>query len=114
MYINHPHIIRYINADDKVPSNYIIAIEKQTLLQCSSLLAAIFVLFAVHYVFNVEYYPEVKDFYLFLQSKLFDIKESTSFSTSYVTFLQLKVIWTSKFLSNVRNLMLLNTEQICY
>lgn len=84
MDINHPHIIRYIDADDEVPSNYIIVIEKQKLLQCSSLLSAVFILFAVHYVFNVEYYSKVKDFYLFLQSKLFDIKEATSFSASYI------------------------------
>ena len=81
---NHPHIIRYINADDEVPSNYIVIIEKRALLQCSSLLAAVFILFAVHYVFNIEYCPKVKDFYLFFQNKLFDIKEATSFSASYI------------------------------
>ena len=84
MDINHPHVIRYVDADDEVNTNYIIAIEKKAMLQCSSLLTAIFLLFAVHYVFNLEYYSKVKDFYLFLQNKLFNIKEATSFSTNYV------------------------------
>ena len=82
--MNQPHIIRYIDADDEIPSNYIIVIEKQSLLQSSSLLAALFVLFAVHYVFNMEYYPKVKDFYLFLQNNLFNIKDSASHSTNYI------------------------------
>ena len=82
--MNQPHIIRYIDADDQVFSNYIIVIEKQILLQSSSLLAALFVLFAVHYVFNMEYYPKVKDFYLFLQNNLFNIKDSASHSTNYI------------------------------
>ena len=85
--MNQPHIIRYIDADDEIPSNYIIVIEKQTLLQCSSLLAALFALFAVHYVFNMEYYLKVKDFYIFLQNNMFNIKDPAgpaSQSTNYI------------------------------
>ena len=33
MDINHPHVIRYIDADDEVSTYYVIAIEKQALLQ---------------------------------------------------------------------------------
>ena len=84
MDINHPHIIRYIDADDEVSTYYVIAVEKQALLQSSSLLTAVFLLFGVHYVFNLEYYSKVKDFYLFLQNKFFDIKDATPFSTNYI------------------------------
>lgn len=82
--MNQSHIIRFVDADVEIPSNYIMVIGKQTLLLCSSLLAALFVLFAVHYVFNMEYHPKVKDFYLFFQNKLFNIKDSASHSTNYI------------------------------
>ena len=70
----NPMIIRVIDADEDVDPQYAIAIEKQTILTCCHLQSAIFALFAVHYVFDIEYHPKAKDFYLLVEEKMFGIK----------------------------------------
>ena len=71
--VNHPLIVRVIDSDDEVDASYIIVIEKKPLLVCNTILSAIFTLFAVHYVFDIEYHEKVKDFYLFLEDKIFNV-----------------------------------------
>lgn len=80
---NEPQIIRYMDADDEIPAQYVVAVEKQAFLQCSNLLSAVYALFSVHYIFNIEYHPRVKDFYLFMQNKCFIIDDKLTSSASY-------------------------------
>ena len=85
--MNHPLIIRYVDADDEVVPHYIIIVEKKPMMQCQSLLGAMYTLFAIHYVFNIEYHSRVKDFYLFIQKNCFMIKDTTATSTNYANIL---------------------------
>ena len=77
---NQPQIIRYIDADDEISAQYIVAVEKQAFLQCSNLLGAVYALFSIHYV---EYHPRVKDFYFFIQNKYFQIEYKSTLSAGY-------------------------------
>ena len=45
---------------------------------------AIFTLFAVHYVFNLEYNVRVKDFFRFVQEYLMSIADSSKKAANYV------------------------------
>ena len=67
----------------KSQHKYIVAVEKQALLQCSNLVGAVYALFSIHYVFNIEYHPRVKDFYFFIQNKCFQIEDNSTPSASY-------------------------------
>ena len=73
---NQPHVVSIVDADDSVPAQYYIAIEQKIVFQCLSLCKALYFLFIVHYVFNLEYHPRVKEFYYFMQDHLFKIKEA--------------------------------------
>ena len=52
---NHPQILRFVDTDDDISPHYIVAVEKETFLQCSSVANALYFLFSVHYIFNMEY-----------------------------------------------------------
>ena len=73
---NQPHIVSIVDADNSVPVQYYIGIEQQIMFQCSSFCKALYFLFIVHHVFNLDYHPRVKDFYYFMQDQLFNIKEA--------------------------------------
>ena len=82
---NHPQILRFVDADEDVAPHYVVAVEKESFLQCSSVANALFMLFSVHYIFNMEYPVKVKDFYLFLEDKCFGIKEGGAAKTANYT-----------------------------
>ena len=84
---NQPQIICYIDADDEITAQYIVVVEKQTFCQCATLLGAVYTLFSLHYVFNIEYHPRVKDFYLFVQNKCFCIEDKSPLSAGYSNIL---------------------------
>ena len=71
---NHPQIIRYIDADDQITAQYIVAVEKQALLQSSNLVGAVYALFSIHYIFNNEYHPRLKDFISLFKTSAFRLK----------------------------------------
>ena len=52
---NHPHIIKFADVTSDVLPQYFVAIEQQVLIECKNLERAIFIMLAVHYVFNMEY-----------------------------------------------------------
>ena len=52
------------------------------LIECKSMKSAFFSLFAVHYIFNIEYHTRVKDFYRFVQEYLFDIPDRSKKSVT--------------------------------
>jgi len=81
----NPIIVRVIDTDEDIEARYAIVIENQSVLTCCHLLSAIFTLFAVHYVFDIEYHPKAKDFYLLLEEKMFGIKRGgVTHSVNYV------------------------------
>lgn len=84
---NQPQIVRYVDADDEISAQYIVAVEKQAFLQYATLLGAVYALFAIHYIFNIEYHPRVKDFYLFIQNKCFCVEDKSTLSAGYSNIL---------------------------
>lgn len=63
---------------------YFIVIEQAVFIECKTMKNAIFTLFAVHFVFNLEYNIRVKDFYRFLQEYLMNIPEGSKRSVNSV------------------------------
>ena len=51
---------------------YFISIE-QLMLECSTLIAALFYCMAAHYIFNLSYHPKSKEFRTFSQQKTFNL-----------------------------------------
>ena len=70
--------------DDILPQ-YFIAVEQELLLECKNFENAVFLLMAVHYVFNIEYHPKVKDVFFFLQKKVLDIPDTNKHSPMYLS-----------------------------
>ena len=52
---------------------YFISIEQQLMLECSTLIAALFYCMAAHYIFNLSYHPKSKEFWTFIQQKTFNL-----------------------------------------
>ena len=68
---NQPHIVMLSDDDDITPSFYI-AVEQDLVV---NLLKALFMLLAVHYIFDISYNERVKYFFLFLQEKVMNISD---------------------------------------
>ena len=73
---NQPQLIQYIDADDEISAQYIVAVEKQAFLQCSNLLTAVYAIFSIHYVFNIE-------LLFFIQNKCIQIEDKSTSSAGY-------------------------------
>lgn len=71
---NSPRIGRFIAID--CSPTYFIFIEQQVYVQVSSFAMALFIWFASHYVFNLEYSKYCKDAAMFIQEFIFDLYES--------------------------------------
>ena len=75
---NQPYILQVVDAaDSDFTPQYFIIVERSLLIECKNMKTALFSLFAVHYIFNIEYHPHVRDFYRFVQEFLLEIPEST-------------------------------------
>ena len=72
---NQPHIVKFKDADPELRPQYFIAIEQNLVVECNSLVGAVYTLLMTHYVFDLGYHPKAKDFYMFLEH-LLDIKNS--------------------------------------
>ena len=66
----------FCDPDEDLIPQYFIAIERKLMCKCNSLTSA---LVAVHYVFNIEYCQQEKDFYLFFEEMILDINLSKCF-----------------------------------
>ena len=66
---NQPHIVVFSDDNEDVTKQYFIAVEQDLMMETSTSLAALFFLFAAHYVFN--YHTKVKECMQFLQQKVF-------------------------------------------
>ena len=70
---NQPHIVLFQDElEDSVSCQVFIAVEKELILETNSLPLAVFNLFASHYVFNLEYHVKAREFFIFLQDKVFE------------------------------------------
>ena len=75
---NQPYILRFVDAaDSDFTPQYFIVVERSLLIECKNIKTALFSLFAVHYIFNVEYHSCVQDFHRFVQEFLLEIPVST-------------------------------------
>ena len=76
------HIIKFADVTSDILPQYFVAIEQRVLIECKSLERAIFIMLAVHYVFNMEYHPVVKDVLYFLQQKLLELADNARKNSS--------------------------------
>ena len=54
-------------------------------MEVSGILQGLFVLLALHYVYDIEYHSRMKDFYHFIESKLLKMNSSHNSATySYI------------------------------
>lgn len=67
---NFPYIMSFSEDDSDIPAQHFVVIEQLPLIECRGYQTAIFVLIAVHFVFNIEYHVHVKDVLYFLQDKV--------------------------------------------
>ena len=74
---NHPHILRFVDADNEILPPCFISIEQQLHMEANSYVSAIYYLFVTHYIFNMSYNTTLKDVMFFIQEKIFKILEST-------------------------------------
>jgi hypothetical protein len=70
---NLPHIVKLCNAGYETSPQYFIALEQEFMMECSTLSNAIFVLIAIHYVYNVTYHPRARNFFLFFEEKVLEL-----------------------------------------
>ena len=81
---NQPHIIQFVDtADENFSPQYFIVIEQTLFIECKTIKNALFILFAVHYVFNLEYNVRVKDFYRFIQEYIMGIPDGSKRSVNF-------------------------------
>lgn len=82
---NQPHIIKFRDADPELRPQYFIAIEQKLVIECNSLVGAMFTLLATHYVFDLGYHTKAKDFFKFLEH-LLDIDDKTTKEECQLSF----------------------------
>ena len=81
---NQPYILQFVDAaDSDFAPQYFIVIERSLLIECKNMKTAFFSLFAVHYVFNIEYHSRTRDFYRFVQESLFEVPDLTKKSVMF-------------------------------
>ena len=56
--------------EEDLQTQFFVAVEQIPQIEVTDLLKGLFVLFALHYIFYLEYNPRLKDFYLFVEDKL--------------------------------------------
>ena len=65
---NQPQLIMLVEED--LQTQFFVAVEQIPQIEVTDLLKGLFVLFALHYIFDLEYNPRLKDFYSFVEDKL--------------------------------------------
>lgn len=79
---NQPHLLRFV--DDDLPDQYFIAVEQVQYMEVCEVVRGLFILLALHYVFDMEYHPRLRELYLFFEDKILSIstpscKESATY-----------------------------------
>lgn len=68
---NQPHIIMMI--DDDPPPQCFIVVEQFVHMKVNTVNKCVFIAFAMHYIYDMEYNPKLKDFYFFIENVLCEI-----------------------------------------
>lgn len=83
---NQPMIVVMYDVDESVDNRYYIMIEQQLLLDSNSFTYTLFLLLAVHYVFNLQYNAVVEGTLRFLQEFVCNVKDKNAkHSASYTS-----------------------------
>ena len=86
---NHPHILQFLDEDDDIVQ-FFVAVELSILYECPSLTDSVYLLLAIHYVFNMKYNDSVNDVFLFFQEKILELpidKYGNKKSPTYENFM---------------------------
>ena len=81
----HPIIVVMKDIKDASLDRFYVMVEDVTLNDTADFTLALFMLLAVHYIFNLEYNPLVKEPLLFLQEFVAGIKDSSMKHSAYFT-----------------------------
>lgn len=73
----HPYILMLRDPTDEELTQHFIIFGTELTIECPSLADAIFTLFAIHYVFDMNYHPRIMDFYRLCEERIMCIKCST-------------------------------------
>ena len=76
---NQPHLLRFL--DDDLPTQYLVVVEQSVHVETTCILKGIFIVFALHYVYDLHYHSRLSDFFDFFEDKLLSI-ELSSFKKS--------------------------------
>ena len=68
---SHPYIVRLFSAGESVGSTYQVIVEQQIVTSMKDLSTALYVVFSLHFIFNISYHGKTNDLYLFLQEIVF-------------------------------------------
>ena len=60
---NQPHLLRIV--DEELPTQYFIVVEQATYAEVRDFTKGIYLLLALHYVFDMQYNTRLSDLYLF-------------------------------------------------
>ena len=83
---NFPHILRLVDSEEDISDQFFIAVEKVVLLKCQSISTAVLLLLSVHYIFNIEYNPKIRDVLFFIQEYMLGLNNETRKSAAYLSF----------------------------
>ena len=81
----HPYIVTLKDHNEDLPSQYFVIFGSELIVECNSLTSALFGLFALHYVFDMNYHPRTNDSFLFIEEKIMRIQCSKKKSTGYTS-----------------------------
>ena len=81
---NQPHLLRLVGAED-LPSQYFVVVEQVVLMEVGDIMRGLYMLLALHYVFDIAYHPQLADLFLFCEDKVLCI--STPSLKKSVTYL---------------------------
>ena len=94
---NHPHILRFVDGDEVIPPQYVIAGEQDVVMEYRNFTSALYHLISTtHYIFNISYNVTVKNVLFFIQRKFASFDDKSLLSTCLLN-LVLNVIWTNNF-----------------
>ena len=65
---NQPHMIMITEED--LPTQFFIVVEQIPQIEVSHFFKGIYILLSLHYIFDMEYNPRLRDLYLFFEDKL--------------------------------------------
>lgn len=65
---NQPHLVRLV--DEELLAQYFVAVEQIIHVEVSGIMQGMFLLLALHYVYDIEYHHRLKDFFCFFENKL--------------------------------------------